>query len=137
MIHTHNGIEFEIPQTYVIEGRPVCSKNSRRLFSRGGRPTSLPSEAASAWFAMAVPRFVKQRSGATIPRGVKLNARIISYLPTRRMPDASNLYEAPQDAMERAGVYKDDVQIESHDGSRRRYDKARPRVEILLTLFVK
>lgn len=38
----------------------------------------------------------------------------------KKLPDLSNLYELPQDAMQKASVIENDSQIESHDGSRRK-----------------
>lgn len=40
--------------------------------------------------------------------------------PKLNLPDLSNLYELPQDCMEKAGVIVNDNQIWSHDLSRRR-----------------
>lgn len=37
----------------------------------------------------------------------------------RRLPDQSNLYQGPEDALIKAGIIKDDTQIDSHDLSRR------------------
>lgn len=45
---------------------------------------------------------------------VKNNKRV-----NRKINDLSNLYELPQDALQKAGVIEDDGQIESHDLSRR------------------
>jgi Holliday junction resolvase RusA-like endonuclease len=69
----------------------------------------------------------------TIPMPVMVNASIVTYAQTKRRADASNLYQLPEDAMERAGVIENDYQIASHDGSRRLYDRENPRVEITLS----
>ena len=37
----------------------------------------------------------------------------------KKMPDLSNLYELPQDSLQKAGVIEDDRLVYSHDGSRR------------------
>lgn len=37
----------------------------------------------------------------------------------RKLPDLSNLYELPQDALQKAGILKNDSQIMSHDLSRK------------------
>lgn len=34
------------------------------------------------------------------------------------LPDLSNLYELPQDALTKAGIWFDDIQVRGHDGSR-------------------
>jgi Holliday junction resolvase RusA-like endonuclease len=38
--------------------------------------------------------------------------------PSLTLPDLSNLYELPQDALTKAGIIEDDWQIKSHDKSR-------------------
>jgi Holliday junction resolvase RusA-like endonuclease len=134
--------------TLVVEGSAIVLKNSRQLIQINGRPRSIPRKAARDYMLLAAEQMREQwRSvfDGPLPEGVELNAAIVTYLPTRRRPDASNLYEGPQDAMKsctrhckpscrkHAGVLVDDVQIAAHDGSRRRYDKNRPRVEITLT----
>lgn len=42
---------------------------------------------------------------------------------SKLIPDLSNLYELPQDALQKADVISDDANICSHDGSRRRPGK--------------
>ncbi|MBL0233219.1 MAG: RusA family crossover junction endodeoxyribonuclease [Chitinophagaceae bacterium] len=37
----------------------------------------------------------------------------------KKIPDLSNLYELPQDCLQKAGVIENDTLIHSHDGSRR------------------
>jgi Holliday junction resolvase RusA-like endonuclease len=39
---------------------------------------------------------------------------------SNKVGDTSNLYESPQDALQKAGVIENDNLVESHDGSRRR-----------------
>ena len=117
---------------FVIEGPPVVLKNRKQIVSIGGKPRLISSSKARRWIDDAVMQLRTQWAGRS-PIAAMVNARITSYLPTRRKTDASNLYQAPEDALQAAGVLLDDWQIESHDGSRRSYDKERPRVEIELT----
>jgi hypothetical protein len=89
-----------------------------------------------------------------IPKEILLNAAIVSYLPSARLIDASNLYQGPEDIMsshnalcqkrkdgkpktceKHAGVYVDDSQIVTHNGSDRLIDSTYPRVEITLTPY--
>lgn len=53
----------------------------------------------------------------------------------KKLPDISNLYELPQDILQKAGVIFDDNLIESHDGSRRLPHKDGTFLEIELTSF--
>ena len=59
-----------------------------------------------------------------------LHAKFTFYFPktvyytkkgvrSKNLPDLSNLYELPQDALQEVGIISDDTQICSHDGSRR------------------
>lgn len=68
-----------------------------------------------------------------LPADVLVNAAVLSYRATRRDADASNLYQAPEDSLEAARVLENDHQVAHHDGSRRLYDPARPRVVVILT----
>jgi Holliday junction resolvase RusA-like endonuclease len=56
-------------------------------------------------------------------------------MPTRRKVDLTNLLEAIDDVMVKAGLLADDNAdiVQSHDGSRVLYDKDRPRTEIYIT----
>ena len=55
-------------------------------------------------------------------------------MPTRRRVDLVNLLEATCDILVHYGMLKDDNSgvVVSHDGSRVRWDKEHPRVEITL-----
>lgn len=49
-----------------------------------------------------------------------------------KLPDLSNLYELPQDSLQKAGILLNDTQVESHDLSRRLYsDSSRLDIFIL------
>ena len=61
--------------------------------------------------------------------------KCVYYMPTRHRVDLVNLLEATCDILVEAGIIEDDNYkiIASHDGSRVKYDKGNPRVEITLT----
>ena len=69
-------------------------------------------------------------------RGIRrpVNVKAIYYMKTRRTVDLLNLLEATCDILVKAGVLEDDNSriVVSHDGSRVRYDKFNPRVEIII-----
>jgi Holliday junction resolvase RusA-like endonuclease len=109
------------------KGQP-CPHCKRKLIV-----TVQPSDAARRWMKEAIRQLELQWQYKPIPKTVALNAEIVTYLPTRRLPDASNLYQGPEDAMVAAGILEDDQCIASHNGSRRDYDKTNPRTEIILT----
>jgi hypothetical protein len=81
--------------------------------------SSNPTRAWKPGNTRQLPRWRQGRATITSP----VNLKITSFGPWKRasetIPDASNLYQAPEDILEAAGVIEDDRQVESHDGSRR------------------
>jgi len=79
-----------------------------------------------------------------IPKTVNVTMRVLTYHPTGRLLDASNLYQGPEDILQtcrpkcpdnckmHAGILSDDSQVENHNDSERLVDRNRPRVEITL-----
>ena len=114
---------------FVILGNPPVKKNNMVKTKWG----LLPSKAYRSWISGAVFQLKAQWKGAPIASGIFLHARFTFYLGARQKPDLSNLYEAPQDAMEDAGIIYNDYWIVSHDGSRRLRDNENSRIEIELT----
>ncbi len=136
--------------TFVVPGDSFVLKNSKRLINAGGCPRLIPSSAAVGFVERAALAIRVQWSKmflGPIPEHVMVNAKIVTYLSSRRRADASNLYQAIEDCLgsckrtcksgckKHAGVLVDDYQIASHDGSRRLYDKDRPRVVVTLTAY--
>jgi Holliday junction resolvase RusA-like endonuclease len=135
----------------VVLGEPAVLKNSKQIINLPGRRPMLVSSSQAEKYLKSAAQQLRAQWFALfcqpIPLDVQLNASIVSYLGSHRRTDASNLYEAPQDALKacgpkckpgcprHAGVITDDYQIASHDGSRRLYDKDNPRVEIVLTPY--
>lgn len=140
-----------------VSGRPFTLKNSKKVTTLVCRPSRQTRQ--RCWRCKAalqvIPKvllsteaeaYVKDATqqmqlawhavfACPIPEDVLVNAAIVTYRATRHRNDASNLYQAPEDAMQAAGVLTDDYQVAAHDGSRRLYDKDRPRVEITLTPY--
>lgn len=110
---------------------PITKKNSQRILSNKstGRMFISPSaqykqyEKNALWF---IPK------GQTIDKPV--NVKCLFYMATRRKCDLTNLLEAIDDILVKAGVLADDnyTIIQSHDGSRVFYDKENPRTEIYI-----
>ena len=69
------------------------------------------------------------------PLAGPVNVRCLYYMPTRRRVDLTNLLEATDDILVKAGVLADDCAavVAGHDGSRVLLDRQRPRVEIEIT----
>lgn len=122
-----------------IEGAPRTKKNSQRILinKRTGKPFIMPSgeyegyERRSA--AALRPALMPYKAELPIAEPVNVQARF--FMPTHRRVDLTNLLEALDDILVRAGVLADDHAgiIAGHDGSRVLYDKAAPRVEIFIS----
>ena len=121
-------IKFTIPIA------PVSKKNSQRIVVNRvtGKPFIMPSEQykryerEAAWFVL--------RARQQPPIDYPVNVKCLFYMPTHRKCDLTNLLEAIDDIMVKAGLLADDnyTVIQSHDGSRVLYDKANPRTEVYI-----
>ena len=128
-------IKFTIPLA------PITKKNSQQIRyryirdKRTGKPKRVPYIAPSEAFEN-----YQQSALWFVPKGklinTPVNVKCLFYMPDRRKVDLTNLLEAVDDIMVTAGLLADDnyTVVESHDGSRVLYDKARPRTEVYITL---
>jgi Holliday junction resolvase RusA-like endonuclease len=133
-MHRKDLLDFRFK--FVIHGPPSVLKNRYTVIKLGPRYSIAPDKKAKAYLRSATRQLAEQWaqiSTKPIPPDMLVQASIVSYLGSRRRVDLSNSYQAVEDALQHAGVLANDWQIASHDGSRRRYDKANPRVEITLT----
>lgn len=118
-------IKFTIPLP------PISKKNSQQIFRPNGmnRPIIVPSKKYKEY---------EEEAQYYIPKNIFINAPVnikcLFYMPTKRKCDLTNLLEAIDDVMVRAGLLEDDnyTIIESHDGSRVLYDKVYPRTEVYI-----
>lgn len=125
-----NGAEIGL----TLYGRPYTKKNSARILKnqKTGAPFVKPSANYEAY---------ENNCLAQIPHCMRLfinepvNVRCVYWMPTRHKVDLVNLLEATADILVKAGLLQDDNAqiIASHDGSRVRYSKENPRVEIVIT----
>lgn len=119
--------------SFTVNLEPISKKNSQQiLINRAtGKPFVMPSkqykqyENAAMWF---MPRLKK-------PIDCPVNVMCVFFMPTKRKCDLTNMLEAIDDIMVKAGVLEDDnyTIIVSHDGSRIFYDKDNPRTEVYIT----
>ena len=120
---------------YTIPGRPVTKKNSMQFaYNKAtGRMFIRPSKAFEE-YQEAVGWYLR---GPT--KGAKLagryNVKCVYYMPTHHRVDLGNLIAATCDILVHYKVLEDDNSniVAAHDGSRVKYDKANPRVEITIT----
>lgn len=117
---------------FTIKLTPISKKNSQQIMVNRatGKPFIMPSkqykeyERAAMWF---IPKSKKQIDHP-------VNVKCLFYMPTHRKVDLTNLLEAIDDIMVKAGLLADDnyTIIQSHDGSRVMYDKNNPRTEVTI-----
>lgn len=112
----------------LIPLEPTTKKNSQRIVMAGNRPIVIPSKAYKQYEKDAI-LFLR-------PLGIDypVNIKCLFYMKTHRRVDLTNLLEAIDDVMVKAGTIKDDNSeiVAGHDGSRVYYDKENPRTEIYI-----
>jgi len=125
------------PIQMVWEGDPRTKKNSQntvRVKTKNGKEKNvpLPSRAFEVYERMALLQ-IPERLRLEI--NCRVNVKAVHYMGTQRIVDQTNLQEATDDILVDGRVLADDNSriIAGHDGSRVRYDKDRPRVEITIS----
>ena len=114
-----------------LYGRPYTKKNSPRIICKP-YPRLLPSKN----YVQYEKDSLKQITGKHRKRlNGRYNLKAVYYMPTRHKVDLTNLLNATCDILVTAGTIEDDNSqiIAGHDGSRVKYDKENPRVEIEIT----
>lgn len=124
-----------------IKGDPRTKKNSMQIVGSGKRCPVCgkfekqwikQSSQHDAWSEAAAWQLTnKPREPIDFPVGCKYTC----YMATRRLVDGLNLYAAIDDLLVKNRILKDDNStiVIHHDGSRVKYDKDNPRVEIEIT----
>ena len=119
-------LKFKIPLS------PISKKNSQRILfnHKTGRPFISPSKQYQEYEENAMV-FIPAIRTIDYP----CNIKCLFYLGTRRKCDLTNLLEAIDDILVKAGIIEDDnyTILAGHDGSRIFYDKNNPRTEVLIS----
>lgn len=120
----------------VIPGRPMVKKNGQKVVTirRGRRSfkTKVNTPQYQEWENEAAKTVRRARHQINGPINCHIHARFIFYFENRQAEaDLSNLYEGIQDVLKTQGIIVDDILIESHDGSRKRFYQT-PRLEVKL-----
>lgn len=116
----------------VIPIAPVTKKNSQQIWrGRNGRPFVVGSNQSRAWQESAVAHLKRQWTEAPLTHDVNVRAR---FYRERAAGDLINYCQALADALEKAGVLKNDRQIAAWDGSRLDKDAAHPRTELVISI---
>lgn len=119
---------------FIVPLPPISKKNSQQILTNRatGRPFIMPSKKYKDYEKAAARYIPKLRQPEPINRPV--NIKCLFYMPTKRKCDLTNLLEAIDDVMVKAGLLADDdfTIIQSHDGSRVLHDKENPRTEVYI-----
>ena len=117
---------------FTIPIAPISKKNSQQIFvnKKTGKAFISPSAAYKNYEAQALYYIPKH-----IYINAPVNVKCLFYMPTKRKCDLTNMLEAIDDILVKAGLLADDnyTVLQSHDGSRIFYDKASPRTEVYIT----
>lgn len=117
--------------TFSIPLPPITKKNSMQiLVNRAtGKPFIAPSKQYKQYERDAM-RFIPRQNCIVTPVCIKATF----YMPTKRKCDLTNLLEALDDILVKAGLIWDDnyTVVASHDGSRVYVDKENPRTEVAI-----
>lgn len=113
--------------------KPVTKKNSQQIRYRNGTPFVSQSDQYRDYEAAAIAYLKCHKWTGNYP----VNVKAVFYVPDRRRRDLTNLLEAVDDCLVRAGVLEDDswMHIYSHDGSHVCVDRINPRTEITIELL--
>ncbi len=114
---------------FTVYGNPTTKKNSSRIVRVKGRIMVIPSKA----YTQYEKDFERQITGNLRQEiDYPVNVKAIYYRATKHRVDISNLHSALHDCLVKAKVLKDDNYkiIASTDGSRVRFDRDNPRVEV-------
>lgn len=119
--------------SFTVKLTPVSKKNSQQILINPatGRPFVAPSKKYKEYEKAALWYIPKTKTPIDYP----VNVKCLFYMPTRRKCDLTNMLEAIDDVMVKAGLIEDDnfTIIAGHDGSRVLYDKYNPRTEVYIT----
>ena len=119
--------------SYMIPGPPITKKNSQQICrGRGGRPFIKQSRKYID-YEVTASYFLSPKPHDPIDYPVEISC--VYYMPTKRRVDLSNLLAATHDVLVKYFILADDNRdiVASVDGSRVRYDKDNPRVEIRIS----
>lgn len=120
--------------TFVLLGQPRIKKNSQQIMiGKNGSRFIAQSQLYKDFETDCLWQLKTVKS--KLPGPPPYNVKCIYYRNDRRKCDLTNLEEATDDILVKAGVLEDDnfTVIGGHDGSRVKYDKNNPRTEITIT----
>ena len=119
-----------------VAGAPRTKGNHPVAMWKKKRVVILPSRAYRIWLAAALDQvpFIRQASGLKGMIIAPIHVRAIFYRE-RKTGDLDNYEKGLGDFLERARFLSNDKLIASWDGTRLEVDRARPRIEVEITVL--
>lgn len=114
----------------IITGEPTTKKNSSRIVKIHGHYAVIPSQKYKEFERTALRQLVTSEE----PINKAVEVKCLFFRATKRRVDLTNLLEAIDDILVKAGVLEDDNCniIVSHDGSRVILGDKYPRTEVYI-----
>lgn len=109
---TRTGHTYRLPKSRQIEDYILLMLRRHKIDQKISQPIRYPVQ---SMFVFGIDNFFTKKG-----------------LINKKIPDLSNLYQGPEDLLQKAKIIEDDHLIFSHDGSRRIYS---PKNFIEITLF--
>lgn len=130
------------PLNFIINGQAMSKKrNWYPMWVKGHLQIGLSAQ-YKAWGKSAVDQLWLQKiqyGGSMLVPWVPIAELVLVkfhfFIKGHRRIDLSNLYQGPEDALQAAGILKNDEFIAGHDGSRRHYGVDNPHIQITITPF--
>jgi|TARA_Y100000034_G_C6756171_1_gene336478 Holliday junction resolvase RusA-like endonuclease len=129
---------------FIIIGKPISQKNSKRVGVRkGGKAYMYTPANVKSWHKEAFKQLTVQLEDwgnhygddlAPIPDKTDLDVTIVSYMDKGQSVDVDNLAGGPLDALQKAGVIANDYWIKRLCSIREK-DWKNPRVEIEIEIY--
>jgi len=121
-----------------IYGQTPSKKSSQQIIKVKDSLRIIPNKKYNEWIHSTVKQLKDQKEEKqfeTINEPVAVKCLV--YRLTKRKIDLTNMLQSVHDALEAAGIVKDDFLIESIDGSRRilGVEKGEERAEIFISSF--
>jgi Holliday junction resolvase RusA-like endonuclease len=114
-----------------VHGRPPSKKNTKKVIRKYGKTIVLYSERFREWESHALV-YLRQAFVGRETIEEPLEIKLVFYFRNRQQEaDVSNLVEAPQDALEKAGIIKNDRLIQVVH-ARKVFDKFKEGMQIEL-----
>jgi len=121
-----------------VYGQCPSKKSSQQIIKVKGSLRIIPNKKYNEWIHTTIRQLKDQKEEKQFETiNEPVTVKCLVYRLTKRKIDLTNMLQSVHDALEAAGIIKDDFLIESIDGSRRTLgvEKGEERTEIFISSF--